>query len=132
MKKLLPAYITIAIVWAILATVFGVNSIPGAGVAHNLGRNLPRAAIWPWYVVKSPYTLFQWITTPGIRAELQPLYDACLVRTRDHDACGCAVRALQSQITDADAKAFEDAARKGVEVEPRLAMLAVKAKAQCR
>lgn len=132
MKRFLPPYIAIAIVWWLAATALGTNSIPGAGVAHNLGRNLPTAVIWPWHVVKSPYTLFKWIFTPGIRSELKPLYEGCLVRTQDHEQCGCATRKLQEHLSDADAKAFETATLKRVDVEPRLAILAAQAVAQCR
>jgi hypothetical protein len=122
MKKLLPSYVAIALLWWLVATALGTNSIPGAGLANNLGRNLPAAVIWPWQVVKSPYTFFRWITTPSIRAELKPLYEGCLVRTSDEDLCGCATRELRKQITDADAKAFEPATTKRVDIGPRVAI----------
>jgi hypothetical protein len=132
MKAFAALYIALAILWGLLTTTLGVNSIPGRGFFYNYGRNFPAALVWPWQLIRSPYDVGVWILTPGIRDEFKPLHTFCLQATLKVQGCGCQFRELQKMASDADAKAIADAwAHNRLSLPTQMTMMLAKASAQC-
>lgn len=104
MKQFASFYFVVVLIWTTVATLFGVNSIPGRGAMYNAGRNLPSALIWPVGVIKSPYTLYQWVTTPSRSEAFKAEYSACMLTMNNESVCGCAVDKLEQNFTDDEMK----------------------------
>lgn len=115
MKKFASLYMIVVIVWALVATLFGVNSIPGAGKVYNFGRNFPAAIIWPIGVIKSPYTFYKWATSHSRPEIFQVEYVSCLNAMRSENYCGCAIDIMEKNFTEAEIKSDKTNLPQGIQ-----------------
>lgn len=123
MKKAIPFYIVVAVLWAVVATAIGAGPTAG-NFFYRVGRNAPGAFLWPWEVVKSPYTLGKW----AFGAKRAPVFEGMYQQCRTHSSssiCECRVEVMQKEFTAPEFEAIDASLRRGEPMSDRLALAAL-------